>query len=137
MNMDMELYSVPASAVEWIVLIVDDKLDNINVIRTALSFHGAKVLTAANGQEGLNLLEKTTPSFILLDIAMPVMDGWQMLRHIRANPVTNPIPVIALTAHIIEGERDEIMEAGFNGHIQKPVDIFTLIPQIRDALRLA
>lgn len=127
---------VSANATEWTVLIVDDKLDNINIVRTALRFQGATVLTAANGQEGLELLENTRPSFILLDIAMPVMDGWRMLERLRSNPATRPIPVIALTAHVMEGDRDDFIKAGFDGHIGKPFDLFTLIPHIREALGL-
>jgi len=92
---------VSANATEWTVLIVDDKPDNVNIVRTALRFQGATVLTASNGQEGLELLDNTKPSFILLDIAMPVMDGWRMLQHLRSNPATSDIPVIALTAHVM------------------------------------
>ncbi|HUN09287.1 MAG TPA: response regulator [Aggregatilineales bacterium] len=127
---------VSANATEWTVLIVDDKPDNVNIVRTALRFQGATVLTASNGQEGLELLDNTKPSFILLDIAMPVMDGWRMLQHLRSNPATSDIPVIALTAHVMEGDRADFIKAGFDGHIGKPFDLFTLIPHIREALGL-
>jgi CheY-like chemotaxis protein len=127
---------VPPSTTDWTVLIVDDKLDNINIVRTALSFQGVKVLTAANGQEGLEVLQTAQPSFILLDIAMPVMDGWHMIEHIRSHPAYQSIPVIALTAHHGEYAEDDFQEAGFDGSIAKPFDLFTLVPQIRAALGL-
>ncbi len=119
---------------DWVVLVVDDTPDNLSIAETVLSFSGAKVYTARNGAEGLALLEKICPTVILLDIRMPTMDGWEMYRLVRSNPQTQSIPVIALTAYAMAGDRQQIIGAGFNGYISKPYEVFSLIPQIRAVL---
>jgi CheY-like chemotaxis protein len=118
----------------WVVLAVDNEQDNISVVEKVLSFEGAKVYTALNGVEGLEVLEIVTPTFILLDLSMPVMDGWEMLAKVRANPITAHLPVIALTAHAMDGDRDRALEAGFDGYIAKPFRINTLLNTIQASL---
>jgi two-component system, cell cycle response regulator DivK len=120
--------------IDWTVLIVDDTQDNLNVTRFALKFHGIQVYTAVNGQESLGLLQQITPTVILLDVQMPVMDGWQTIRALRDNPATCHIPVIALTAYAMEGDREKILNAGFDGYISKPFDITTLLDDIQTIL---
>jgi CheY-like chemotaxis protein len=118
----------------WVVLVVDNEQDNISVVEKVLSFAGAKVYSAMNGIEGLNLLETVSPTFILLDLSMPQMDGWEMLEKLRANPIIKHLPVIALTAHAMDGDKDRAMEAGFDGYIAKPFRINTLLATIQEAL---
>ncbi len=108
------------AAAQWIVLIVDDEPDNLTVPKEVLSFYGAQVYTAEDGAEGLKVLETVTPTFILLDLSMPKMDGWETIKRIRANPKTARVPVIALTAHAMSGDRERVQEAGFDGYIAKP-----------------
>jgi two-component system, cell cycle response regulator DivK len=123
--------NLPGSDVKtWTILIVDDEVDNRTIAETVLSFSGAKVHTAVHGADGVELLEKITPSFILLDLSMPVMDGWEMLKHIRDNPKTQHIPVIALTAHAMAGDREKALEAGFEGYIAKPFRLGTFMSEI-------
>lgn len=127
----------------WTVLVVDDEPDNLGVPRKVLTFYGAAVHTAENGMEGLRALAKMTggepaglptPTFILLDLSMPVMDGWAMLREIRANPRTKDLPVIALTAHAMEADRERALAAGFDGYITKPFRLDTLLRDIMACL---
>jgi two-component system cell cycle response regulator DivK len=118
----------------WIVLAVDNEQDNLDVVAKVLSYEGAKVYTAMNGIEGLAVLETVTPTFILLDLSMPHMDGWDMLEKLRANPVIQHLPVIALTAHAMDGDRDRALEAGFDGYIAKPFRIHTLLSTIQNCL---
>ena len=115
---------------QWTVLIVDDEPDNRTIAETVLSFSGAKVHTAVHGVDGLKLLEDLTPSFVLLDLSMPVMDGWEMLKQIRANVKTQTIPVIALTAHAMAGDRERALEAGFDGYIAKPFRLGTFMSEL-------
>lgn len=121
---------------KWVVLIVDDKHDNVEVAAKVLSFNGAEVHTASNGQEGLDLIKSKSlhPTFILLDLSMPVMSGWEMLDRLRANPATAYVPVIALTAHAMEGDAEKVREAGFDGYIAKPFSIVTFMAEIRDVI---
>nr|MBN1229540.1 response regulator [Anaerolineae bacterium] len=122
---------------DWIILIVEDEPDNLDVSRTVLEFHGATVHTAVDGREGLILLETITPTLILLDLSMPHMDGWEMLKLIRGNPRTEPIPVVAVTAHAMSGDKERVMEAGFNGYIAKPFKFGTFLAEIKHALEAA
>ena len=106
----------------WTILIVDDEPDNLGVAEQLLKFTGAAVYTACNGKEGLEVLEKMEqPSFILLDLSMPEMDGWEMLEEMRKMNGFAGVPVIALTAHAMDGDAEAAFEAGFNGYIMKPV----------------
>jgi CheY-like chemotaxis protein len=118
----------------WIVLAVDNEQDNLDVVEKVLSYEGAKVYTAMNGIEGLAMLEIVTPTFVLLDLSMPVMDGWEMLEKLRANQVIKHLPVIALTAHAMDGDRDRALESGFDGYVTKPFRIGTLLAAIQACL---
>ena len=119
----------------WVVLIVDDEPDNRAIAEKILSFNGAKVYTANDGKEGLSLLETIKPSFVLLDLSMPVIDGWEMFKKIRDNDVTHHIPVIALTAHAMTGDRERVLQAGFDGYIAKPFRMSTFMGEILRCFR--
>ncbi len=119
----------------WTVLIVDDQPDNLAIAQKVLGFGGAKTYIAENGAVGMKVLEEITPSFILLDLSMPTMDGWEMLRNIRAKPETQDLPVIALTAHAMSGDRERVMEAGFDGYIAKPFRLSTFMTEILRCFR--
>lgn len=116
------------------ILIVDDQFDNIVVAQTVLEFHGAQVHIAGNGQEGLALLDTFAPTAILLDLSMPVMDGWEMLERLRARPDLAGVPVIAVTAHAMHGDRYRVMKAGFDEYIAKPYDIYELVRRVTQAI---
>ncbi len=123
--------SSPHDFKRWIVLIVDDQPDNLAIAKAVLTFQGAQVYGATNGEEGLEALRTIHPTFVLLDLSMPKMDGWEMLRRVRARPELSDIPVIALTAHAMEGDQERVLEAGFNGYITKPFDVMTLAAHIQ------
>ena len=112
--------AIHGQVANWTVLIVDDEPDNRVVPQELLKFYGAKVFSAENGREGLKSLAEMMPTFILLDLSMPEMDGWEMLKQIRADPRLAHLPVIALTAHAMAGDMERVFEAGFNGYIAKP-----------------
>lgn len=123
------------SSRDWIVLVVDDTPDNLMVAKTVLKFHGATVYTATNGEEGLAVLQTVTPTVILLDIRMPTMDGWTMYRAVRENPATTRIPIIAVTAYAMVSDREDILNAGFDGYISKPFDIQHFMDEIGQVIR--
>jgi two-component system cell cycle response regulator DivK len=120
---------------QWTVLIVDDEPDNLGVAEKVLSYMGARVHTAQDGLEGMAILEQVTPTFILLDLSMPQLDGWQMIERLRADPLTVSVPVIALTAHAMHGDKERALAAGFDGYIAKPFRIMTFFKEIQDCLR--
>ena len=116
---------------DWTVLVVDDTPDNTTLLKFILARQGATVHTAVDGESGLTVLEQVTPSLILLDILMPGMDGWSMLNAIRANSRLDHVPVVAVTAYAMQGDRERVLAAGFDGYIAKPFDIMTLVEDIR------
>ena len=120
---------------QWTVLIVDDEPDNLRVAQKVLSFGGADVHIAGNGIEGLAVLDSLKPTFILLDLSMPEMDGWEMFERTRANDKFADMPIIALTAHAMTGDRERIEAVGFDGYIPKPFRINSFMDDIQSAIK--
>jgi len=114
-----------------IILIIDDQPDNIAIAKTMLSYVGAKVLTAQNGADGLKILAEHRVDLVLLDISMPQMDGWEVLKEIRKQFDKSVLPVIALTAHVHRDDRDQILQAGFDYFIAKPFRIGTFFEEVK------
>ncbi|MDQ7024226.1 MAG: response regulator [Anaerolineae bacterium] len=129
-----ERHVVRQNVKNWHILIVDDKFDNLDLAKTALEFHGATVRTATNGLEGLEALKTFEANLILLDLAMPVMTGWEMFEAMQEKPELAAIPVIALTAHAMAGDKERVLEAGFTGYISKPFSVSTLADEIQAIL---
>ncbi len=121
----------------WRVLIVDDEPDNLGVSKAVLDFHGATTYVARDGKEGLDLLSQIMPTVVLLDLSMPQMDGWQLLKEIRATPRLAHLPVIAVTAHAMQGDRERVLQAGFDGYIPKPYRVATLVQDVKACLKAA
>jgi two-component system, cell cycle response regulator DivK len=119
---------------QWQVLIIDDEPDNIGVAKLILEFNRAIVNSADSGSAGIDLLKKGLPTFLLLDIQMPKMSGWDVLKVIREDPGMKHLPVIALTAHAMVGDKERILAGGFDGYIAKPVSPITFIDQIKEVL---
>lgn len=117
----------------WTVLVVDDEPDSLDVASTLLEMVGVSVLTASNGKLGLELAQAHRPRFIISDLSMPEMSGWEMLKHLKADVATQDIPVIALTAHAMRGDRERAVAAGFHNYLTKPLRPETFI---NDLLKL-
>lgn len=124
----------PATMNNWVILAVDDEPDNLGVVEKLCTFRGAKVYTARNGYEGLELLEKITPTIILLDLAMPKMDGWTMYTALREKPALAQVPVIAMTAHVFSSIKNRALEMGFVGYIEKPFRVSLFFNEIERCL---
>lgn len=118
----------------WKVVIVEDDADNMSVATKILSHHGAQVLAAEDGVSGLELLAASAPTFVLLDLSMPNMDGWEMFDRARSQPTTSNIPIIAVTAHAMQGDRERALDAGFNGYITKPFRLHSFLDEIKAVL---
>jgi len=111
----------------WTVLVVDDEPDSLDVADRILRRYSATVFTAVNGKDGLEQALKKRPKLIISDISMPIMDGWEFIRNLKLNIRTQDIPVIALTAHAMPGDRTRAMAAGFHNHLTKPLTVATFI----------
>jgi two-component system cell cycle response regulator DivK len=114
----------------WTVLVVDDEPDSVDVAATLLEMGGVNVITAANGADGLRQTHINQPDFIVSDLAMPEMSGWEMLKRLKDDPVTKEIPVIALTAHAMRGDRERTVAAGFHSYLSKPLRPETFIEDL-------
>jgi CheY-like chemotaxis protein len=105
------------------ILVVEDNEINQLIIEDILQNFGAKVSITNDGEEALRTLEKETFDMILMDIQMPVMDGFQATKKIRSQSQFNDIPIIAMTANAMEGDRNKCLNVGMNDHIAKPLDV--------------
>ena len=112
------------------ILYVEDNADNRSLVRRVLESEGYTVTEAANANQALASLQNNQPNLILMDINMPTTDGYALTSQIRALPNFKKIPIIAVTANVMRGDRERSLEAGCDGYIQKPIDIDTLTQQI-------
>ena len=113
------------------ILIVEDNEKNRTLIKDLLEYYGYEVLTAADGAAGVALAKEHLPEAVLLDIQMPVMDGLTAAKIIRADPATTSIKLIALTSFAMKGDRERMLEAGFDDYVAKPIDTRTLPELVR------
>ena len=109
------------------VLLVEDNELNRDMLSRRLARRGYNVELAANGREGLQIAEESSPELILLDLSLPEMDGWEVLQHLKQHPKMKHIPVIALTAHALVTDRARALEAGFDDYDIKPVEMPRLL----------
>lgn len=116
------------------ILLVEDNEDNRTIYRTLLEHHGYRVLEAADGEEGLRRAREDHPDLILMDISIPRIDGWEATRILKADEATRAIPVIALTAHALDADRERAREAGCDGYLAKPVEPRRVVAEIRQRI---
>ena len=112
------------------ILLVEDNEMNRDMLSRRLTRRGFEVVVAVDGREGVAAAERESPDLILMDMSLPVTDGWEATRLIRAGTGTSRIPVIALTAHAMAGDRDRALEAGCDDYDTKPVEIERLLEKI-------
>jgi two-component system, cell cycle response regulator DivK len=116
------------------ILIVEDNEKNRKLVRDVLSFKGYVTLEAARAEDGIRMARESLPDLILLDIQLPGMDGIQALQHLRGDPATRDIPVIAVTASAMTQDQDRLMSAGFDDYQRKPIEIREFIQAIAHRL---
>jgi two-component system cell cycle response regulator DivK len=112
------------------ILLVEDNEMNRDMLSRRLIRNGHEVSIAIDGQQGVDMALSQLPDLILMDMSLPVIDGWEATRQVRANDATRKIPVIALTAHAMAGDREKAMEAGCDDYDTKPVEISRLLGKI-------
>lgn len=112
------------------ILLVEDNEMNRDMLSRRLERKGYPVLIAVDGAEGVAMAQAHKPDLILMDMSLPVMDGWEATRQIRANPDLRAIPIIALTAHAMAGDREQALAAGCDDYETKPIDFPKLLAKI-------
>ena len=116
------------------ILLVEDNEMNRDMLSRRLRRKGYEVYTAVDGAEGLATSRSAQPDLILLDMRLPEIDGWEVTRRLKADEATRSIPIIALTAHAMEGDREKAIEAGCDDYDTKPVEFTDLLGKIEDLL---
>jgi len=116
------------------ILLVEDNEMNRDMLSRRLERRGYQVVIAVDGVEGVRMAQAEAPALILMDMSLPVLDGWEATRQIKAAPATGAIPIIALTAHAMSGDREKAIEAGCDDFDTKPVDLPRLLAKIEALL---
>lgn len=119
------------------ILLVEDNEMNRDMLSRRLNRNGFEVIIAVNGQEGVDLAGSAKPDLILMDMSLPVLDGWEATKLVKANPETARIPVIALTAHAMVTDKEKALAAGCDEFDTKPVELPRLLEKINALLRAA
>lgn len=112
------------------VLVIEDESDSALVIGTAIEYSGAQTWTANSGEAGLSLLEEISPNLMLIDLALPGMDGWTFLDTVRSNPATADIPAVVVSAYLTPRVAEKALLAGFAAALPKPIDTTSLVRQL-------
>lgn len=118
-----------------LILIVEDNEKNLKLVRDVLQVKGYKTLEAGSAEDGIKIARERAPNLILMDIQLPGMSGIDALKALRAEPATAGIPVVAITASVMQQDRQQIMRAGFDGFIEKPVNLKILLDTVQQALQ--
>lgn len=116
------------------ILLVEDNELNRDMLSRRLKRRGFEVVMAVDGREGVEMACSETPELILMDISLPVMDGWEATTQLKQSPITQTTPVIALTAHAMAGDREKSLKAGFDDYDTKPIDFQRLLKKIDSLL---
>src|SRR3990172_5907111 len=116
------------------ILLVEDNEMNRDMLSRRLQKRGYEVVTAVDGREGLRVGEWGARALILMEMTLPVLDGWEVTRQLRAVPATRAIPIIALTAHAMSGDREKAIEAGCDDFDTKPIELPRLLTKIEALL---
>jgi len=116
------------------ILVVEDNEMNRDMLTRRLERKGFEVVIAIDGKAGIDMAASSNPDIILMDLSLPVIDGWEATRQIKANPATQSIPVIALTAHAMAGDEQKALKAGCDNYDTKPIDLKRLLGKIDNLL---
>jgi CheY-like chemotaxis protein len=115
---------------DWNIVVVEDEPDSLEVATFILEFYGANVNSATDGNEGLTVIKEVRPDLVISDLSMPMMDGWGLIDSLKRDPATREIPIVALTAHAMVGDRERALAAGFHNYLTKPLTADTFIDQL-------
>jgi CheY-like chemotaxis protein len=116
------------------ILYVEDNEDNVYMLRRRLERKGIEVIVASDGEQGIAAAQREQPDLILMDLSLPVIDGWEAARRLKSAPDTQAIPIIALSAHAMTGDRERALAAGCDDYDTKPVDLAGLMAKIEALL---
>ena len=117
------------------ILVIEDNEQNLYLVKFILEKSGYEIHEARDGQEGIDMAARVKPDLILLDIQLPVMDGYAVARTLRTMPDLDKVPIVAVTSYAMAGDREKTIAAGCNGYIEKPINPDTFLRQVEQQLR--
>lgn len=115
----------------WNVLVVEDEADSMDLVHSILHYHGVSCILAVDGEAALTILQDTVPTLIIIDLALPGINGWELLHTIRQTPRLRNVPCAAITAYHSTGMADEVLEAGFDAYFPKPFDAASFMNELK------
>jgi CheY-like chemotaxis protein len=116
---------------DWKVLVVEDESDSMELVQGVLEHHGISSVGASDAEKALVLLEDMLPTLILIDLALPGMDGWELMNKVRANQRLSKVPCVAITAFHVPELAEQAIEAGFNAYFAKPLDATSFVRELQ------
>jgi two-component system cell cycle response regulator DivK len=119
------------------ILLVEDNLHNRKIFQGVLAHAGFHVVEAADGAKALEAVAAERPDLILMDLSIPVIDGWECTRRLKADPNTRAIPIIALTAHAMRGDEEHARAAGCDGYLSKPISPKRVVEEVKRMLKIS
>ncbi len=117
------------------ILVIEDNEQNLYLTTFILEKHGYEVVQARDGRQGIELATQVDPTLILLDIQLPVMDGYAVARELRSNPALARVPIVAVTSYAMAGDRERVLAAGCAGYIEKPINPDTFMAELEQYLQ--
>ncbi len=117
-----------------LALVIEDNNDNLRLISYALKRGGYEVISAETGEAGVDLAHQQKPTFVIVDINLPGIDGFEVTRRIRRSEICRTVPIIAITSHAMIGDREKIIASGCNIYFEKPIDPLTIVDKIQEII---
>lgn len=117
-----------------LILVIEDDRKSLKLVRDLLGTYGYSTIEATDGEEGIKLAQKRHPALIIMDVQLPVIDGLECTRMLKANAVTRNIPIIVVTSYAMDGDEERAYQAGCDGYLTKPVDIHELLAEVEKHL---
>lgn len=128
------LYASVGEKMNQKILVIEDNEQNMYLVTFILEKNGYEVIQAWNGLEGIQMAKLVKPALILLDINLPVMDGYQVAHQLRSNPALDGVPIVAVTSYAMVGDRERVLAAGCTGYIEKPINPETFLKEVENHL---
>ncbi len=119
---------------DWNVLVIEDEADSMELVQGLLSYYGIQSVGATSGEEALAVLEQMSPTLIIIDLALPGLDGWGVLKNLKAHSSLSKVPCVAITAFHTPELADQAIEAGFDAYFAKPIDATSFVRELQTIL---
>ena len=122
---------------EWLVLVIEDENDSLEFVQGLLEHHGINSIGVSSGEQALDAVREIHPNLIIIDLALPGLNGWEMLNHFKGMPALKQVPLVAITAYHTAELAEQAIEAGFDAYFAKPLDATSFVRELEGIIQLA